>query len=101
MKGSDGVIRSGIVRTNCGVQERAVVKPAFVVPTGSDIFAMENRSIGEAAALNYSANQFKNKSSSGHRIASNNLLHFFDFYGFKLKKWMSINDRVVEILLKF
>ena len=46
--GSDGVIRSAIVRTNDGVYKRPVVKLAPVLP-GKDVFAMENRA-GDVAA---------------------------------------------------
>ena len=40
--GSDGVIRSAIVRTYDGVYKRPVVKLAPLL-TGKDLFAMENR----------------------------------------------------------
>ena len=40
--GSDGVIRSAIVRSNDGVYKRPVVKTASVV-TGGYVFAIENR----------------------------------------------------------
>ena len=46
--GSDGVIRSAIVRTNDEVYRRPVVKLAPVLP-GKDVFAMENRA-GDIAA---------------------------------------------------
>ena len=48
--GSDGVIRSAIVRTNDGVYKRPVVKLAPVVP-GKDVFAIENRAGDIAAEL--------------------------------------------------
>ena len=51
--GSDGVIRSAIVRTNDGVYKRPVVKLAPVLP-GKDVFAMENRAGDIAAELNNS-----------------------------------------------
>ena len=51
--GSDGVIRSAIVRTNDGVYKRPVVKLAPVL-TGKDVFAMENRAGDIAAELNNS-----------------------------------------------
>ena len=51
--GSDGVIRSAIVRTNDGVYKRPVVKLAPVLP-GKDVFAMENRAGDVAAELNNS-----------------------------------------------
>ena len=50
--GSDGVIRSAIVRTN-GVYKRPVVKLAPVLP-GKDVFALENRTGDIAAELNNS-----------------------------------------------
>ena len=48
--GSDGAIRSAIVRTNNGVYKRSVVKLATVL-TGKDVFAMENRAGDVAAEL--------------------------------------------------
>ena len=51
--GSDGVIRSAIVRTNDGVYKRPVVKLAPVLP-GKDVFGMENRAGNIAAELNNS-----------------------------------------------
>ena len=48
--GSDGVIRSAIVRTNDGVYKRPVVKLA-PVPPGKDVFAIENRAGDVAAEL--------------------------------------------------
>ena len=48
--GSDGVIRSAIVRTNNGVYKRPVVKLAPVLP-GKDVFAIENRAGDVAAEL--------------------------------------------------
>ena len=48
--GSDGVIRSAIVRTNHGVYKRPVVKLAPVL-TGKDVFAMENKAGDVAAEL--------------------------------------------------
>ena len=48
--GSDGVIRSAIVRTNDGVYKRPVVKLAPVL-AGKDVFAMENRAGDIAAEL--------------------------------------------------
>ena len=48
--GSDGVIRSAIVRTNDGVYKRPVVKLAPVLH-GKDVFAMENRAGDIAAEL--------------------------------------------------
>ena len=51
--GSDGVIRSAIVRTNDGVYKRPVVKLAPVLP-GKDVFAIENRAGDFAGELNNS-----------------------------------------------
>ena len=51
--GSDGVIRSAIVRTNDGVYKRPVVKLAPVLP-GKDVFAMEINAGDLAAELIYS-----------------------------------------------
>ena len=54
--GSDGVIRSAIVRTKDGVYKRPVVKLAPVLP-GKDAFAMENRAGDVAAELTNSITQ--------------------------------------------
>ena len=51
--GSDGVIRSAIVRTIDGVYKRPVIKLAPVIP-GKDVFAMENRAGNIPAELNNS-----------------------------------------------
>ena len=61
--GSDGVIRSAIVRTNDGVYKRPVVKLAPVLP-GKDVFAMENRAGDIAAELNNSEIKFNSASRS-------------------------------------
>ena len=61
--GSDGVIRSAIVRTNDGVYKRPVVKLAPVLP-GKDVFAMENRAGDIAAELNKSEIKLNSAPSS-------------------------------------
>ena len=61
--GSDGVIRSAIVRTNDGVYKRPVVKLAPVLP-GKDVFAMENRAGDIAAELNNSEIKLNSASRS-------------------------------------
>ena len=42
-EGSNGVIRSAIIRTKDGFYKRPVVKLAPVLPTGDDVFTKENR----------------------------------------------------------
>ena len=59
--GSDGVIRSAIVRTNDGVYKRPLVKLAPVLP-GKDGFAMEN-SAGDVAAELTNSNTKLNSAS--------------------------------------
>ena len=59
--GSDGVIRSAIVRTNYGVYKRPVVKLAPVL-TGKDVFAMENRAGDVAAELTNSITKLNSAS---------------------------------------
>ena len=61
--GSDGVIRSEIVRTNDGAYKRPVVKLAPVLPA-KDVFAMENRAGDIAVELNDSELKFKSASRS-------------------------------------
>ena len=61
--GSDGVIRSAIVRTNDGVYKRPVVKLAPVLP-GKDVFAMEIRAGDIAAELNNSEIKLNSASRS-------------------------------------
>ena len=61
--GSDGVIRSAIVRTNDGVYKRPVVKLAPVLP-GKDFFAMENRAGDVAAELTNSITKLNSASRS-------------------------------------
>ena len=61
--GSNGVIRSAIVRTNDGVYKRPVVKLAPVLP-GKDVFAMENRAGDIAAELNNSELKLNSASRS-------------------------------------
>ena len=59
--GSDGVIRSVIVRTNDGVYKRPVVKLALVLP-GKDVFAIENRAGDVAAELTNSITKLNSAS---------------------------------------
>ena len=61
--GSDGVIRSAIVRTNDGVYKRPVVKLAPALP-GKDVFAMENRAGDIAAELYNSVTKLNSASRS-------------------------------------
>ena len=61
--GSDGVIRSAIVRTNYGVYKRPVVKLAPVLP-GKDVFATKNRAGDIAAELNNSNTKLNSASRS-------------------------------------
>ena len=61
--GSDGVIRSAIVRTNDGVYKRPVVKLAPVLP-GKDVFAMENRAGDVEAELTISTTKLNCASRS-------------------------------------
>ena len=63
INGSDGVIRSAIVRTNDGVYKRPVVKLAPVLP-GKDVFAMENRAGDVAAELTNSITKLNSASKS-------------------------------------
>ena len=59
--GSDGVIRSAIVRTDDGVYKRPVVKLAPVLP-GKDVFATENRAAEVAAELTNSITKLNSAS---------------------------------------
>ena len=59
--GSDGVIRSAIVRTNDGVYKRPVVKLAPVL-TGKDVFTRENRAGDMAAELTNSITKLNSAS---------------------------------------
>ena len=61
--GSDGVIRSAIVRTNDGVYKKPVVKLAPKLP-GKDVFAMENKASDVAAELINSITKLKSASMS-------------------------------------
>ena len=61
--GSDGVIRSAIVRTNHGVYKSPVVKLAPVLH-GKDVFAMENRAGDVAAELSNSITKLNSASRS-------------------------------------
>ena len=61
--GSDGVIRSAIVRTNDGVYKRPVVKLAPVQP-GKDVLAMENRAGDVEAELTISTTKLNCTSRS-------------------------------------
>ena len=61
--GSDGVIRSAIVRTNDGVYKRPLVKLAPVL-LGKDVFAMENRAGDVAAELTNSMTELNSASMS-------------------------------------
>ena len=63
INGSDGVIRSAIVRTNDGVYKRPVVKLAPVL-LGKYVFAMENRAGDIAAELNNSEIKLNSTSRS-------------------------------------
>ena len=61
--GSDGVIRSAIVRTDDGVYKRPVVKLAPVL-NGKDVFAMENRAGDVAVELTNSITKLNSASRS-------------------------------------
>ena len=61
--GSEGVIRSAIVRTNDGVYKKPVVKLAPVLP-GKDVFAMENRAGDVETKLNNSVTILNSASRS-------------------------------------